>query len=146
MRVARRRPMAEINVVPYIDVMLVLLVIFMMTTPLLAQGVKVDLPQAAAKQIQAKTQPIIVSVNAQGQYFLNIAAQPQAAIDQTTLEATVSAALDAAKADNKTTPQVLVKADQSVAYGKVMQAMVWLQQAGAASVGLVTQRPDRDRN
>ncbi len=133
----RRRPMAEINVVPYIDVMLVLLVIFMITTPLLSQGVKVDLPQATAQTLSSAKEPIVVSVDAQGNYYLNLADNPGQPIDAITLSNKVSAELRS-DAQQGQTRQVLVKGDEHVDYGKVMQAMVLLQQAGAASVGLVT--------
>lgn len=135
----RKSPLAEINVVPYIDVMLVLLVIFMITAPLLSQGVQVDLPHAASKPIEDKNQdPIIVSVNAKGQYFLNINNPPEQVVDATTLMNRVSTELQASQQQGKTR-QVLVKGDQSVDYGHVVQAMVLLQKAGAQSVGLVTQ-------
>ncbi len=140
----RRRPMAEINVVPYIDVMLVLLVIFMITTPLLSQVVKVDLPQATAQALTAAKEPIVVSVDAQGSYYLNIAANPAQAIDEITLSNRVSAELRS-DAQQGQTRQVLVKGDEHVDYGKVMQAMVLLQQAGAASVGLVTDPPSSNK-
>ena len=133
----RRRPMAEINVVPYIDVMLVLLVIFMITTPLLSQGVKVDLPQATAQALGSAKEPIVVSVDAQGNYYLNLAVDPSQPIDAITLSNRVSAELRS-DAQQGQTQQVLVKGDEHVDYGKVMQAMVLLQQAGASSVGLVT--------
>lgn len=134
----RKRPMAEINVVPYIDVMLVLLVIFMVTTPLLSQGVKVDLPQASAQVIPPKDQePLIVSVDAQGNFYLNISAVPAQPIDAAALVNQVSAELK-----NSNQRPVFVKGDKNVNYGKVMQAMVLLQQAGAPSVGLVTEQPD----
>lgn len=137
----RRRIVAEINVVPYIDVMLVLLVIFMVTAPLLSQGVKVNLPQASAQTIPPKEkEPIIVSVDAQGNYYLNISAQPTQPTDATIIVNQVSAELQAAQRDG-ITRQVLVKGDKDVNYGKVMQAMVILQQAGAPSVGLVTESP-----
>lgn len=138
----RRRQIAEINVVPYIDVMLVLLVIFMITAPLLNQGVKVDLPKAQAGNIDAKDrEPIVVSVNAQGQYFLNIAPHPEQAIDADGLKGLVTQALTkASQQQNKRS--VMVKADRSVNYGLVVQAMVLLQQAGAESVGLVTDPAD----
>jgi biopolymer transport protein TolR len=137
----RRSPLAEINVVPYIDVMLVLLVIFMITAPLLSQGVQVDLPHAASKPIESKNQdPIIVSVNAKGQYFLNINNPPDQVVDATTLMSRVSNEL---QADRDKTRQVLVKGDQSVDYGHVVQAMVLLQRAGAQSVGLVTQEDEQ---
>ena len=137
----RKRPKAEINVVPYIDVMLVLLVIFMVTAPLLSQGVKVNLPKASAQAISQNKEPIIVSVDAQGNYYLNIAANPNQPIDANSLINEVSTKLQQSQQQGNQ-QQVLVKADQSVDYGKVMQAMVLLQQAGAPGVGLVTQQPD----
>jgi len=137
-RRVRKRPMAEINVVPYIDVMLVLLVIFMITAPLLTQGVKVDLPQAKAKQIKAqKQEPIIVSVDARGNYFLNIAPHPDRPLAARTLTDQISAEIKRHRQR-----QVLVKGDKHVDYGKVVQAMVLLQQAGADQVGLMTQQND----
>ena len=142
LRRERKRPLADINVVPYIDVMLVLLVIFMATAPLLAQGVKVNLPQASAQSVSSKDQePLVVSVDAQGNYYLNISANPNQPLDQQTLQNQVSAALQTAQQKGQER-QVLVKGDQNVDYGKVMQAMVLLQQAGAPSVGLVTQPQD----
>ncbi|MBL4648070.1 MAG: protein TolR [Gammaproteobacteria bacterium] len=131
----RKRPLAEINIVPYIDVMLVLLVIFMITTPLLSQGVHVKLPQAKAKTVHAKQQlPIIVSINAQGDYFLNITAHPQQTIHAKAILALVKQALR-----NDQQRSVLVKGDKIVPYGKVVRAMVLLQQAGVKNVGLVTE-------
>lgn len=136
--------MAEINVVPYIDVMLVLLVIFMITTPLLSQGVNVDLPRASSKPITAKQQePIIVSIDAQGVYYLNISPTPDQPIDASGLIAQVTTALQTAGTEPR---QVLVKGDQNVDYGKVMQAMVLLQQAGVPGVGLITQPLEKARS
>jgi len=137
----RKRPKAEINVVPYIDVMLVLLVIFMVTAPLLSQGVKVNLPKASAQAIPQNKEPIIVSVDVQGNYYLNIAANPNQPIDANDLVQQVSAKLQQSQQQGAE-QQVLVKGDQNVDYGKVMQAMVLLQQAGAPGVGLVTQQPN----
>jgi biopolymer transport protein TolR len=140
----RRRPMADINVVPYIDVMLVLLVIFMITTPLLSQGVKVTLPQASAQSLSSKDQqPIIVTVDTQGNYYLNIAANPGQAMDPSALQNQVAAELANAQQQGQQR-QVLVKGDQRVDYGKVVQAMVLLQQAGAPTVGLMTESPDNN--
>lgn len=135
MRRQRKRPMSEINVVPYIDVMLVLLVIFMITTPLLTQGVHVNLPKATSKTLSAKdTLPIVVSVDQQGRYFLNISAHPKQALFPSALANQVAIALQRAHNRN-----VYVKGDKNVDYGKVVQAMALLQKAGAKEVGLVTQ-------
>lgn len=129
---------AEINVVPYIDVMLVLLIIFMVTAPLLQQGVAVDLPKAGAKTIDSKNQePIILSVDKNANYFLNISDNPQVPVELKAMMLRVKASL-------VTNPerQVLVKGDTGVNYGQVVAAMVALQNAGAPSVGLVTQDDD----
>jgi biopolymer transport protein TolR len=136
-----KRCIAEINLVPYIDVMLVLLVIFMVTAPLLSQGVNVDLPKAQAQTISgSQREPIVVSVDSKGNYYLNIAAQPDNVIDPNNLAASVTQALQNSKQKGEQR-LVLVKADKNVDYGRVMQAMVLLQQAGAGSVGLVTDDP-----
>jgi biopolymer transport protein TolR len=130
-----RRLMGEINVVPYIDVMLVLLIIFMITAPLLTQGVKVTLPRAGAEPLQAQQlKPLVLSIDRQGRLYLNIGGDPRAALDAQTVAARAAAALRA-------NPEraVLVKADAAIAYGRVVEAMVILQQAGAQQVGLVTE-------
>lgn len=138
----RRRAVAEINVVPYIDVMLVLLVIFMITAPLLTQGVNVSLPQAAAKALPPKQDlPIIVSVDSRGDYYLNIADNPKQPISAENLTTKVAATLQLAQ-QNHQTRDVYVKGDRQVDYGKVVEAMVLLQQAGAETVGLMTQTPE----
>ncbi len=130
-----RRQIAEINVVPYIDVMLVLLIIFMVTTPLLTHGVKVNLPQAAAKTLPPEqNQPIIVTVNQTGQYFINILRDGKTPVSSVEIERLVHQALQ--KAPKR---KVYVRGDRSVNYGKVVQAMVLLQQAGVPTVGLMTQ-------
>jgi len=134
----KKRPMSEINVVPYIDVMLVLLVIFMITAPLLTQGVKVDLPQASAKPMQSqKLKPLVLSVDLKGRFYLDVGDNPEQAIDAETLVARIAAVLQLKKGT-----QVLVKGDEGVAYGKVMDAMVLAQKAGAPSVGLITRNPE----
>ncbi|MHB8812074.1 MAG: protein TolR [Steroidobacteraceae bacterium] len=130
-----RRLMGEINVVPYIDVMLVLLIIFMITAPLLTQGVKVNLPKAHSEPLptnQAKD-PVVLSVDEQGRLFLNIASDPRAALDADAVLAQVTAAMH-----DDPDRAVVVKADKSVSYGVVMQAMVILQRAGANKVGMAT--------
>jgi biopolymer transport protein TolR len=133
----RRRLMAEINVVPYIDVMLVLLIIFMITAPLLKEGVKVDLPDAGAKPIDAdllaKHQPLVLTIDSRGRLYINFG-QNQ---DQPVSEATVSARTGALLRRDPQTP-VLVQADTTVAYGTVVRAMVLLQRAGASKVGFLT--------
>lgn len=134
----RSRPMSEINVVPYIDVMLVLLVIFMITAPMLTQGVTVDLPKAASETLKSTDkEPIIVSVDREGSYFLNIHSNPDAPIDSQTLMVRVAAELALAQQAGEKL-NVLVKGDQGVAYGKVVGAMGLLKQAGAEQVGLMT--------
>jgi biopolymer transport protein TolR len=133
--------MSEINVVPYIDVMLVLLVIFMVTAPLLNEGVKVDLPKASTQTIDSKNgEPVVVSVDAQGLYYLNVADDPREAMPAGDIINRVAAELAVAKEKGEIR-QVLVKGDQSVDYGKVIGAMVLLQKAGAETVGLVTEPP-----
>jgi biopolymer transport protein TolR len=139
---SRSKPIADINVVPYIDVMLVLLVIFMITAPILTQGVTVDLPKAVSSSLKAADrEPIIVSVNREGEYFLNIYSNPGAAIDAHTLMVRVAAELELAHQSGEAL-NVLVKGDQGVAYGKVVSAMSLLKQAGAEQVGLLTDSPD----
>lgn len=130
----KRKISADINVVPYIDVMLVLLVIFMITTPMLTQGVKVDLPKASAKKIPPKSEkPMIITVNSQGQYFLNIAPEPKLPLSSQSLLLQVKSEL--IKDQSR---QVFVRGDKNANYGEVVKAMVLLQKAGAPSVGLMT--------
>lgn len=134
-----RRPIAEMNVVPFIDVMLVLLVIFMITTPLLTQGVKVELPKTEAKAIPPdQKEPLIVTVDATGNYFLNIASKPHQPITPQVLSHLVTEQLSASASTGEQRP-VLVRGDKNVNYGKVIEAMALLQQAGAKSVGLITE-------
>jgi biopolymer transport protein TolR len=131
-----RRLVAEMNVVPYIDVMLVLLIIFMVTAPLLTQGIKVDLPKAGAEPLppdMSEIQPLILSVDASGNYYLNIGSNESSAISEDDVVQRVGAVLTR----EPKTP-VLVKADQSVPYGQVVTGMVLLQQAGAERVGFIT--------
>lgn len=134
----RRRAIAEINVVPYVDVMLVLLVVFMITTPLLTRGVKIDLPKAHTAALDTKqVQPIIVTVDKKGQYYLNISDKPRRAMTQAAIVTRVAAQLQLSRAAQQS-PQVLVKGDSHVDYGAVVQAMALLQAAGADKVGLMT--------
>jgi biopolymer transport protein TolR len=137
-RARSKNPIAEINVVPYIDVMLVLLVIFMITAPILTQGVTVDLPKAQSQAVETTDrEPIIVSVNSSGEYFLNVDANPDMPMPAEKLMVRVAAELALAKESGQSV-NVLVKGDQGVPYGRVVLAMSALKQAGAEQVGLVT--------
>jgi biopolymer transport protein TolQ len=132
--VKKRRAIADINVVPYIDVMLVLLIIFMVTAPLLKQGVDVDLPNAPANPLDVDSpEPIVVSVDRKGAMFLNIAAESDAQIDAVTLVKLVKAAL--LKEPKR---PVMVRGDANGPYQNVVTTLVLLQQADVGSVGLVT--------
>lgn len=143
MRPKRRHLMAEINVVPYIDVMLVLLVIFMITAPLLTQGIQVTLPEAQAKKLpESEKPPLIISVDAHGLYYLNAGDHPNEPMDQKQLLIQVNAYQKLAR-EKGYTRQVYVKGDRHVSYGKVVQAMVLLQRAGVDHVGLLTKQPSR---
>ncbi|MGB1683501.1 MAG: protein TolR [Arenicellales bacterium] len=127
-----KRQMSEINVVPYIDVMLVLLVIFMVTAPLLMEGVNVDLPQASAKAVSEKSmEPFVVHIDANEQYFINDDPEPIQSIQEIRIKADIVRR-------NSPETEFLVRADKSVRYDAVVQAMVLLQQAGIDGVGLVT--------
>lgn len=137
-----RRPISDINVVPFIDVMLVLLVIFMITTPLLTEGVKVNLPQTAAKALSEQKEPLIVTVDSTGNFYLNLADKPDQPVTARTLTYLVTSQLK--QQEGKEQRAVLVRGDKNANYGKVMEAMVLLQQAGAKGVGLITQPPATD--
>ncbi len=127
----RRRRMSDINVVPYIDVMLVLLVIFMITAPLMNLGVEIELPTGQAAPMSEQGDPLMVTVTRSGEFFLDTGDQPEL-IDGETLVATISAIVS-----RNPDLQVLVGGDREAAYQHIYQAMVYLQQAGVASVGLV---------
>ncbi len=135
----RKQPMAEMNVVPYIDVMLVLLVIFMITAPMLTQGVKVDLPQAAAEPLPPDNkEPLVVSVDASGNYSLDVGEGRNEPMTADELVVRVAAVLR-----HQPGTRVLVNGDRNVDYGTVVTAMALLQRAGAPSVGLMTQSPPK---
>lgn len=137
-RRGKRRSMADINVVPYIDVMLVLLVIFVITAPLLTQGVQVELPQAASEPMDADNkEPLVVTVDANGDYYLSVGEDPESAIDHQALVNKVAAVLR-----HKPDTPIMVRGDRDVNYGKVVTAMALLQKAGAPSVGLITEAPE----
>ena len=133
-RIRKHRLKADINVVPYIDVMLVLLIIFMVTAPLMNLGVDVDLPRSNAKSIEEKKDPMVVSVDTEGNYFLAVKAGSNEAIGAAELEAKVGAII-------RQNPQqaIFVAGDGSANYQKVMDAMVLLQRAGVEKVGLMSE-------
>ncbi|MCW8829679.1 MAG: protein TolR [Gammaproteobacteria bacterium] len=134
----RRRLMGEINVVPYIDVMLVLLVIFMITAPMLSQGVKVDLPQADSQPIpQDDSEPLVVTVDAAGDYYLSLGEDPKAPLGADALLEQLGGVLS-----RREGMPVYVKGDRHVAYGKVVELMALIQGAGVPSVGLMTETPE----
>jgi biopolymer transport protein TolR len=137
----RRRPMSDINVVPYIDVMLVLLVIFMVTAPLITQGVKVELPQADAEVISSEaSEPLVITVDQFGDLYLDVGEDKNQPMDPQNLMVRIQAVL---KYRPKT--PIMVKGDAGVSYGRVVQAMVLAQAAGAPSVGLITTPPERPK-
>jgi biopolymer transport protein TolR len=126
--------MAEINVVPYIDVTLVLLIIFMITAPLVQTGVEVDLPQADSSTIdQENNLPIIVSVDKKGDYFIDVGEQEEVPVSAKAVLVRVAAVLR-----NKPKTQVYIRGDHTVDYGKVVTIMTALKNAGVPSVGLMT--------
>jgi len=130
----RHKLKSEINVVPYIDVMLVLLIIFMVTAPLLTLSVDVDLPKSNARSVDSKADPIIVSVDAEGRYSLKLKDAPAEQIDAQTLKAKLSAFVR----ENPDVP-VFVAAPGSADYQRVMDTMVMLTEAGVPKVGLMSQ-------
>lgn len=137
-RSMRRKPMSQINVVPYIDVMLVLLVIFMVTAPLLTQGIKVDLPEAVSESmdVQDPDQLLVVTIKKDGSLYLNVGDEDRA-LDIAGIGAQAGKILKA-----NPSVQVLIEADRELPYGSVINVMNVLQQSGAPSVGLVTEPPE----
>jgi biopolymer transport protein TolR len=138
-----KRLMAEMNVVPYIDVMLVLLIIFMITAPLLTQGIKVDLPAAATEplsQDMTEHPPLILSVDKTGNFYLNIGGDEETPVAADAVVDRVSAVLR-----REPNTAVLIKADRGVVYDRVVEGMVLLQQSGAEKVGFITDPADARR-
>jgi biopolymer transport protein TolR len=130
----RRKLKSEINVVPYIDVMLVLLIIFMVTAPMLNLGVDIDLPESNAKSVSLDSEPVLVSIARDGTMYLTLGDEKREAIEMPELGAKVAAFVR----QNPKVP-VLVGGDHSIDYGKVYEIMVVLQQAGVPRVGLMSQ-------
>ncbi|MBK1734705.1 protein TolR [Halorhodospira abdelmalekii] len=136
-RRTRRRPMSEINVVPYIDVMLVLLVIFMVTAPLLYHGIDLDLPQVASEPLEdEEREPLIVSLDTDGRVYLNVADDPEQAMGRDELLETIGRILR-----DQPNRRVLLRGDRKVEYGDVVALMAQLRQAGVRSVGLMSEPP-----
>ena len=137
--VRKRKLMGEINVVPYIDVMLVLLIIFMVTAPMLTQGIEVELPKAGAEPIDPveNTDPLVLSVDPDGNLYLNVGDDESSPIEATRVIRLASVVLE-----RRPDTPVLVKADFRVPYGDVVAAMVLLQRAGAAKIGFLTDPAD----
>ena len=132
-----KRLIAEMNVVPYIDVTLVLLIIFMITAPLITQGVQVDLPQAPSQVIQpSANEPVIVSIDPAGKIYVDLGEQPSAPIDEETLVTRIAGV-------NKYRPgtDFLVRGDAGVPYGRIVEVMALMQSAGVKNVGLLTEAP-----
>lgn len=144
----RRKPVAEMNVVPYIDVMLVLLVIFMVTAPMLNQGVKVDLPKVASEPLPQDTnaQVLTISIKADKTYYWNVGKEvdvdtaQDSAVSLDALVDAVSKIVSQNQAQNKPI-QVFVRGDKTVDYGTVMAVMAGLQQSAVGNVGLITEAP-----
>ena len=141
-RSRRRRLMSQINVVPYIDVSLVLLIIFMITAPLLTRGVKVELPHANAKPLSQKDmeqhQPLVLTVDKTGRLYMNVGDHPDKPVSPGRV---VAMAMIVLKRSPKT--PVLVRGDTGASYGEVVRGMTLLQSAGATNIGLITQNPNK---
>lgn len=135
----KRKPLAEINIVPYIDVMLVLLVIFMITTPMLTQGVDVELPSVGGEKIitESDNLPFIFSINSKGQYFLQHGEDQTNFSDLQQVMTRMSAHIQLARQEQKKI-QVLVRADKNIVYERVVELMTVLQKSGAKQIGLLT--------
>ena len=127
----RRAPMSQINVTPFVDVMLVLLIVFMVTAPLLTVGVTVDLPKTAASRIVGQDEPLVVTINEQGKIFLQ------------NTEVTIEQLVPRLKAinENRLNARIFLRGDKTIAYGQVMRVMGTLNQSGFKRVALITQRP-----
>ena len=128
----KRKLKADINVVPYIDVMLVLLIIFMVTAPLLNLGVDIELPQANAAPIAQQKDPVIVEVNSTGQYFLTLQGEPPEELDETALLAKMAAFVR----QNPQTP-VFIAGDKRAEYGLIYRSMAVLQSAGVKKISFM---------
>lgn len=137
-RPGKRRLNAEINVVPYIDVMLVLLIIFMVTAPLLTQGIEVQLPEASSEDVQIDEEPVTLFIDKKGSYTLDVGTEKTLPLSDEEVVQRVGAVLR-----NKPKTAILVRGDTAVDYGRVANGMSLLQRAGASKIGFVTTPPDK---
>ena len=139
-RSSRRRvhyqPMSEINVTPFVDVMLVLLIVFMVTAPLLTVGVPIDLPKTKAQSISDSVEPLVVSINDEGEIY----------IQDTTVELKNLIARLSAITENKADTRIYVRGDRTIDYGRVMEVMGRINNAGFTRVALITEMPKSDDN
>ena len=133
----RRAPMAEINVTPLVDVMLVLLIIFMVTAPLLTAGVPVNLPDSRAKALEQEQKPVQIAVNEKGEVYVDTQKVTDAEL------ATRLSDIAAHPGPDGKTPQILLRADTNLGYGKVMRVMGELNRAGLNRVSLLTNASDK---
>ncbi len=129
----RKGLVAEINVTPLVDVMLVLLIIFMVTAPMMTQGVDVDLPETTAQPLRQKEDPIVVAINKKGEIYLN-----KIKLDQTLLKQQLTA-----KATKDNEKPIFLKADKQVAYGLVVSVMADIKESGFEKLGMITQPADK---
>lgn len=138
-RSGKSKPMAEINVVPFIDIMLVLLVVFMITAPMLTQGVQVELPQVSSQPIESQedNDPIVISVDREGEYFITLG-EDSTAVSLDEMSQRVMTILQ-----RRPGTPVMVRGDRNVPYGQVVVLMSTLQGAGVANVGLLSE-PSQD--
>jgi biopolymer transport protein TolR len=125
----RRKPMAEINVTPLVDVMLVLLIIFMVTAPLLQQGIDVELPKTQSEGLNNDSEPLVLTVKDEGQILLQTAEVPMAELESKLKKIF----------ETRTNKEVFLRADRRVAYGTVAEALAVLRRAGASRIGMVTE-------
>jgi len=136
----RKKQMSEINVVPYIDVMLVLLVIFMITAPLLTQGINVNLPKVDAKPVdQSDNEPVVVSIDREGNYYIDSGENPDEPVSADVLVNKVAAFIR-----NNPEQPVYIKGDSDASYGHVVTAMALLQRAGVPNIGMLTDPPETE--
>ena len=137
-RTRNRGLISNINVVPYIDVMLVLLVIFMITAPLLSQGVVIDLPDVPAEPLDsALSDPLILIVDSEGRFYLNFGGDAETAIDERSVVERAGAVLR-----RNPNASIFVRGDEGATHGRVMRGFALLRQAGVRQVVLVTELPD----